>query len=311
MATAALKIGKFEVAQQNGQAGSQIVGVKYIEQHTGRGKYMKQLRANAGTESAIATYEVEGKPVFLTLDTDMTEITYNTVQTIINGVSNAEKFRVSTVDGKEILLKANTGYTVNQNEGVFSEGFGVLSQGTFAILVEFAINSTSTIVEYPVSIEIWDGLAWVNAGTFRIKQSSSDASVNFVITPNTLPQITKTGETKVISVESNIDFNITKQGGSDTSWVTLDKSSGKTGATEINITIAAQNIGSAKRNLTLVFKNMVSNSVIGQLTITQAAGDAYSVSWEHDTVSFENSELNIIKNNNLTANADWYLEEVV
>lgn len=66
---------------------------------------MKQLRANAGTESAIATYEVEGKPVFLTLDTDMTEITYNTVQTIINGVSNAEKFRISTVDGKTYFLK--------------------------------------------------------------------------------------------------------------------------------------------------------------------------------------------------------------
>lgn len=311
MATTALKIGKFEVAQQNGQAGSQIVGVKYIEQHTGRGKYMKQLRANAGTESAIATYEVEGKPVFLTLDTDMTEITYNTVQAIINGVSNAEKFRISTVDGKNILLKANTGYTVNQNEGVFTDGFGVLSSGAFAILVEFSANQTSTIVEYPVSIEMWNGNEWINAGVFKIKQSSSDASVNFVITPNTLPQIIKTGETKSISIESNIGFNITKQGGNDTSWVTLDKSIGDTGTTEINITVANQSIGSAERNLTLVFKNTVSNSVIGQLMITQEAGEAYLVNWEHDTVSFENSELNTIKNNNLTANADWYLEEVV
>ena len=272
---------------------------------------MKQLRANAGTESAIATYEVEGKPVFLTLDTDMTEITYNTVQAIINGVSNAEKFRISTVDGKNILLKANTGYTVNQNEGVFTDGFGVLSSGAFAILVEFSANQTSTIVEYPVSIEMWNGNEWINAGVFKIKQSSSDASVNFVITPNTLPQIIKTGETKSISIESNIGFNITKQGGNDTSWVTLDKSIGDTGTTEINITVANQSIGSAERNLTLVFKNTVSNSVIGQLMITQEAGEAYLVNWEHDTVSFENSELNTIKNNNLTANADWYLEEVV
>lgn len=306
-----LKLGKFEVAQQSGAAGVQIIGVKYVEQHTGRGKYMKQLRANAGTANAVATYEIEGKPSFLTLDTDMSEIAYNVVQATINGVSNAEKFRVSTAEGKTITLKANTGYTVNANEGVFSEGFGVQNQAAVAILVEFAVNATAATIEYPVTVEIWNGTEWTAAGTFTIKQSSSDADVNFTITPETLSDFSKDGETKKISIESNIGYNITKQGGADTSWITLDRSTANAGTTEINVTAAAQAVGSSERNLSLVFKNQVSNSVIGTLTVRQSAGDAYAVSWENDTVTFDNSELNTIKNNSLTANAEWYLEEVV
>lgn len=306
-----LKLGKFEVAQQSGTAGVQVIGVKYVEQHTGRGKYMKQLRANAGTANAVATYEIEGKPSFLTLDTDMSEIAYNVVQATINGVSNAEKFRVSTEEGKIITLKANTGYTVNANEGVFSEGFGVQNQAAVAILVEFAVNATAATIEYPVTLEIWNGSEWTAAGTFTIKQSSSDADVNFTITPETLSDFSKDGETKTVSIESNIGYNITKQGGADTSWITLDRSTANAGATEINVTAAAQAVGSSERNLSLVFKNQVSNSVIGTLTVRQSAGDAYAVSWESETVKFSNSELNTIKNNNLTANAEWYLEEVV
>lgn len=308
---ATLKLGKFEVAQQSGQAGVQVIGVKYVEQHTGRSKYMKQLRANAGTANAVATYEVSGKPSFLTLDTDMTEIAYNIVQATINGISNAEKFRVSTQEGKTVTLKANTGYTVNANEGVFADGFGTQNQGAVAILVEFAVNSAQATISYPVSVETWNGTQWVVAGTFTIKQSSSDADVNFSITPDVLPAFSKVGETRKINVESNIGYNITKQGGSDTSWISLDKTTGNAGTTEINVTAAAQAVGSSERNLSVVFKNQVSNSVIGTLVITQSAGDIYSVSWESDTVAFENNELNAIKNNNLTANAGWYLEEVV
>lgn len=306
-----LKLGKFEVAQQSGTAGVQVIGVKYIEQHTGRSKYMKQLRANAGTAQAVATYEIDGKPSFLTLDTDMAEIAYNVVQATINGISNAEKFRVKTVEGKTITLKSNSGYTVNANEGVFTEGFGMQNQGAVAVIVEITTNSTNATIEYPVTVDIWNGSEWMAAGTFTIKQSSSDAEVNFTITPETLSNFSKEGEVKSITVESNIGFNITKQGGSDTSWVTLDKSNANAGTTEIAITTKAQAVGSAERNLNLVFKNQVSNSVIGTLTITQAAGDTYAVSWEYNTVTFTNSELNTIKNNNLTANAGWYLEEVV
>lgn len=308
---ATLKFGKFEAAQQNGPAGVQIIGVKYVEQHTGRNKHMKQLRANAGSANAIATYEIAGKPSFLALDTDVSEIAYNIVQATINGISNAEKFRISTTEGKSIMLKPNTGYTVSSNEGVFSEGFGVQNQSSVAILVEFAVNTSATTIEYPVIVEIWDGMEWKSAGTFTIKQSSSDADVNFTVTPGILEIFNESGETKTVNIESNIGFNITKQGGSDTSWVTLDKSTGNAGNTEVNITAIAQTVGNSERNLSLVFKNQVSNSVIGTLTITQAAGSAYAVSWEHDTVTFENSELNTIKNNNLTANAEWYLEEVV
>lgn len=308
---ATLKFGKFEAAQQSGQAGVQIIGVKYVEQHTGRGKYMKQLRASAGTANAVATYEIEGKPSFLALDTDMSEIAYNIVQATINGTSNAEKFRVSTAEDKIITLKPNTGYTVNSNEGTFSEGFGLQNQAAVAILVEFAVNSTAATVEYPVTIEIWNGTEWKIAGTFTVRQSSSDADVNFVVTPGTLEAFDKAGGVKAISIESNIGFNVTKQGGSDTSWISLDKLAGNAGTTEIKITATSQKVGGSGRNLSLVFKNQVSNSVIGTLLISQSEGDGYAVSWENDTVTFANNELNEIKNNNLTANAEWYIEEVV
>nr|WP_302830023.1 hypothetical protein [uncultured Bacteroides sp.] len=308
---ATLKFGKFEAAQQSGQAGVQIIGVKYVEQHTGRGKYMKQLRASAGTANAVATYEIEGKPSFLALDTDMSEIAYNIVQATINGISNAEKFRVSTAEDKIITLKPNTGYTVNSNEGTFSEGFGLQNQAAVAILVEFAVNSTAATVEYPVTIEIWNGTEWKIAGTFTVRQSSSDADVNFVVTPGTLEAFDKAGGVKAISIESNIGFNVTKQGGSDTSWISLDKLAGNAGTTEIKITATSQKVGGSGRNLSLVFKNQVSNSVIGTLLISQSEGDGYAVSWENDTVAFANNELNEIKNNNLTANAEWYIEEVV
>lgn len=308
---AGFKIGKFEVAQQSGQAGVNIIGVKYVEQHTGRSKYMKQMRANAGTANAIATYEVVGKPSFLALDTDMAEISYNVVQATINGMSNAEKFRVSTTAGKTITLKANIGYTVNANEGVFAAGFGTQNQGAVAILVEFIMNSTAATIEYPVSVEIWNGTAWVIAGTFTIKQSSSDADVNFNITPESLTAFAKGGETKKITVNSNIAFSVAKQGGADTAWITLDKSLGNTENTDINITAATQAVGTSQRNMSLVFKNQVSNSVIGTLMVVQNAGDAYTVSWSQPIVSFSNTELNTIKNNNLTTNASWYIEEVV
>ena len=308
---ATLKFGKFEAAQQSGQAGVQIIGVKYVEQHTGRAKHMKQLRANAGTASAVATYEVEGKPSFLALDTDMSEIAYNIVQATINGISNAEKFRVSTSEGKQITLKPNTGYTVNSNEGTFAEGFGLQNQAAVAVLIEFTVNATDATIEYPVSVEIYTGTEWKLAGTFTVKQSSSDADVHFTLTPDTLPAFSKAGESKTVSIESNIGFNITKQGGSDTSWITIDKSTGNAGTTEINITAAAQKVGTAERNLNLVFKNQVSNSVIGTLVIIQSKGDDYAVSWENNAVTFANNELNTIRNNNLTANAEWYIEEVV
>ena len=61
--------------------------------------------------------------------------------------------------------------------------------------------------------------------------------------------------------------------------------------------------------MSIKFKNNVTNSVIGTLEVSQAKGEDFAISWEKDTITFTNDDVNQIKNNTLTANASWYLEE--
>ena len=61
--------------------------------------------------------------------------------------------------------------------------------------------------------------------------------------------------------------------------------------------------------MSIKFKNNVTGSVIGTLEVRQAKGEDFAISWEKDTLTFTNDDVNTIKNNTLTANADWYLEE--
>ena len=61
--------------------------------------------------------------------------------------------------------------------------------------------------------------------------------------------------------------------------------------------------------MSIKFKNNVTGSVIGTLAVTQAKGEDFAISWEKDTLTFTNDDVNAIKNNTLTANASWYLEE--
>lgn len=309
-----IKIGKFEISQQSGTAGQTPIGHKLTEKHTGRNKYQKMVRASIsalGSQSeAIETLEVQGMTPYLTLNTSQTEVAYNITTATLNGKSNAEKFRVSS-SGKAITLVTNTGYTVSQNVGTFSAGFGEQAEGTVAIKLQFAANNTSSSETIPVLVEYWDGSAWQSAGTHNIIQSSSDADVSFTITPNTLEEYAKEGGTQTVSITSNVAYSIEVQGDVETSWLTLSRQSGTATTEELNITAAAQAVGSEAREVSIKFKSNITGSVIGTLAAKQVAGEAYAISWENDTITFTNDDLNQIKNNNLTANSDWYIEEVV
>lgn len=309
---ASLKIGKFEVSPQTGDAGATQIGHKLTEKHTGRNKYQKLIRASisnpAANASAIETLEIGGLAPFLTLNTSQTEIAYNVTNATINGVSNASKFRVSS-SGKAITLVTNTGYTVSGNEGVFTNGFGEQSEGNISIKVQFAPNNSTSLETIPVKIEFYNGSTWEVGGTHNIIQSSSDADVTFVITPSTLTQFTKDGGQQTVSISSNIAYSIELQGDTETTWVTLSRQSGVSGTASLDITAAAQAVGAAARELSIKFKNNVTGSVIGTLAVTQAKGEDFAISWEKDTLAFTNDDVNTIKNNTLTANASWYLEE--
>lgn len=307
-----LKIGKFEISPQSGEAGSIQVGHKLTEKHTGRNKYQKLIRASlsnpAANVSAIETLEIVGLAPFLTLNTSQTEIAYNVTNVAINGVSNASKFRVSSA-GKAITLVTNTGYTVSNNEGTFTSGFGEMAEGSISIKVQFTANNTNSTVNIPVTVEYYDGSTWKVGGAHTIYQSSSDADVTFVITPSTLTQFSKTGGKQTVSINSNIAYSIELQGDTETTWVTLSRQSGNSGTANLDITAAAQVVGASARELSIKFKNNVTGSVIGTLEVSQAKGDDFAISWESDTLTFTNDDVNNIKTNTLTANSSWYLEE--
>lgn len=307
-----LKIGKFEISPQSGEAGSIQVGHKLTEKHTGRNKYQKLIRASlsnpAANVSAIETLEIVGLAPFLTLNTSQTEIAYNVTNATINGISNASKFRVSS-SGKGITLVTNTGYTVSSNEGTFTSGFGEMAEGNISIKVQFTANNTNSTVNIPVTVEYYDGSTWKVGGTHTIYQSSSDADVTFVITPSTLTQFSKAGGKQTVSINSNIAYSIELQGDTETTWVTLSRQSGNSGTANLDITAAAQVVGASARELSIKFKNNVTGSVIGTLEVSQAKGDDFAISWESDTLTFTNDDVNNIKTNTLTANSSWYLEE--
>lgn len=309
-----IKIGKFEISQQSGTAGQTPIGHKLTEKHTGRNKYQKMVRASIsalGSQSeAIETLEVQGMTPYLTLNTSQTEVAYNVTTATLNGKSNAEKFRVSS-SGKAITLVTNTGYTVSENVGTFSSGFGEQAEGSVAIKLQFAANNTSSSETIPVLVEYWDGSEWQSAGTHNIIQSSSDADVSFTITPNSLEDFAKEGGTQTVSITSNVSYSIEVQGDVETSWLTLSRQSGTATTEELNITAAAQAVGAEAREVSIKFKSNITGSVVGTLAAKQVAGEAYAISWENDTITFTNDDLNQIKNNNLTANSDWYIEEVV
>lgn len=304
--------GQWEISPQSGSAGSIDIGHKLIKKHTGRNKFQARVRASITNPSAnketIETLEIAGLAPYLTLNTSQTEVAYNVTNATINGVSNAAKFRVSS-SGKAITLVANTGYTVSGNEGTFTSGFGEMSEGNISIKVQFAANNTNTSVTIPVKVEYYNGSSWVVAGTHNVIQSSSDADVSFVITPSTLTQFSKAGGKQTVSINSNIAYSIELQGDTETTWVTLSRQSGTSGTASLDITASAQAVGASARELSIKFKNNVTGSVIGTLEVSQAKGDDFAISWAKDTLTFTNDDINTIKNNTLTANADWAIEE--
>lgn len=307
-----IKIGKWEVSPQSGAAGTIDIGHKLTERHTGRNKYQKLIRASisnpAADASDIETLEIGGLTPFLSLNTSQTEIAHNVTTATINGVSNAAKFRVSST-GKAITLVTNTGYTVSGNEGTFTNGFGEMTEGAISIKVQLTSNNTTSSQTIPVLVEYWDGSAWQTGGTHNIIQSSSDAGVTFVITPSTLDDFTKEGGKQTVSINSNIAYSIELQGDTETTWITLSRQSGTAGTASLDITAAAQTVGAAPRTLSIKFKSNVTGSVIGTLEVSQLKGEDFAISWETDTLTFTNDDVNTIKTNKLTANSDWHIEE--
>lgn len=311
---ASIKIGKWEISPQSGNAGTTQIGHKLTERHTGRNKYQKLVRATISDPKAdveaIETLEIAGMTPYLSINTSQTEIAYSVTQVVINGMSNASKFRVSST-GKTITLTTNTGYTVSGNEGTFTNGFGEQVEGGIAIKVTFTSNSTTSSVTIPIKIEYYDGSEWKVAGTHNVIQSSSDADVSFTVTPATLETFAKEGGKQTVTIESNIAYTIELQGDTETNWITLSRTTGSASTETLDITASAQVVGADARNLSIKFKNNITNSVIKTIEVSQAKGEDFAISWAQDVLTFTNDDVNTIKTNNLTANSAWQIEEKI
>lgn len=311
---AGYRIGKWEISPQSGNAGTTQIGHKLKERHTGRNKYQKLVRATISDPKAdveaIETLEIVGMTPYLSINTSQTEIAYSVTQVVINGMSNASKFRVSST-GKTITLTTNTGYTVSGNEGTFTNGFGEQVEGGIAIKVTFTSNSTTSSVTIPIKIEYYDGSAWKVAGTHNVIQSSSDADVSFTVTPATLETFAKDGGKQTVTIESNIAYTIELQGDTETSWITLSRTTGSASTETLDITASAQVVGADARNLSIKFKNNITNSVIKTIEVSQAKGEDFAISWAQDTLTFTNDDVETVKTNNLTANSAWQIEEKI
>ena len=79
----------------------------------------------------------------------------------------------------------------------------------------------------------------------------------------------------------------------------------------LKVTVVANPVAAAARTGTIIFKNPISGSTVLSIAVSQAAGDAYTISFNPTTIAFQNNELNQIKNTELTANASWQIEEVL
>jgi len=312
---AAIQVGCFEIAPQSGPSGETQISHKYARQHTGRNPHIKVVRATltdpTANVEALETLTVAAKSPFFTLDTNQANIVYSKTEHTINGISNASQFRISTTGLKTITLKSNTGYTIVGNTGMFADGFGVNAQGSAAILIGFSVNNTSEAVSIPVLIEYYTGTEWVEAGIYTIEQGTSDAEVSFSLTPESLSSFLGAGETKQVSISSNIAYLITKQGSSEQEWVTVSFTQGNAGERALDITTAGQNVGAQSRNLDLVFSNQLTGTPIGALTITQLAGENFRVSFQAKDIAFTNEEVGAVKPNTLSCNAPFTIEEKI
>lgn len=306
---AILNLGKIEVGQQSGTSGTTSVGVKYTQQHTGRNPWNKQFRGICGSAQAVETVTISGKPQFMNLLSNSQDVAWNVTSASVTVKTNSEKFRISS-SGKEVTLQSSASYTVNGKIGEFTNNLGAVDEHDVVITFSFVNNTTPTNVSMPILIEVWNGTSYVAAGTYTVMQSSADSDIQITTNPVTLPIFDRTASSKTISVTSNANYSIEKQG-SDIAWFTLSKTSGGAGTESLEVSVTAQIVAAAQRTGSIVFKNPISGSTILTLEVTQQAGEAYSITITPSTITFQNTEINVIKNVEVKANSSWHLEEVV
>lgn len=312
----AIKIGKFEIAQQNGAAGTVTNGVKYVIAHTGRNIYQKKARGVCGTADAILDLSIAPKPPFMTLGTTTSTVAWDSKSANVTITTNSQKFKVSST-GKIIVLAPSESYEVTGLSGEFNNNLGVDSQHSIALNFTFTSNTTATNINIPILIEYWNGTTYSPAGTFAITQSSADAGIVITADPDPIPVFepieinSPTNLKKTIKITSNASYRIEKAGGGGVGWIRLSRDTGSAGVADLDITVDINPTAAPRRTGNIYFQNPVSGSTILQLLVEQKPGMPYSITISPAVITFTNTEINTIKNITVTSNFDWQIEEVI
>lgn len=306
---AVLKIGKFEIGQQSGSAGTTTNGVKYAIEHTGRLPHQKQARIYCGTANQTLDMRIDGKPPYMNLASNSQDIAWDTANSAVTVNTNAEKFRI-TSGGKAVVLQSSGSYTVNGLIGTFTDNLGADSEHDVVLSFSFGTNTTASTAVIPILIEYWDGAAYQSAGTFTVNQSSADADFVITANPASIPQFANTIGEFITDLTSNKNYTIEKQGGS-IDWFNMDRTTGVPGTAPLKITVIAQAVAAPLRTGTIIIKNPISGSTVLTLAVSQAAGEPYKVTITPNNVSFTHDELSVIKNVVSETNDDYWWEEVI
>lgn len=311
----AIKIGKWEIAPQSGDAGTHSIVHKQTSPYTGREKYTKVVRATiVDNESTYVdeTLEINAKDHFLNIvGNSYAEVAYNSTELIIPINTNAFKFKIEP-EITVVELSSYGGYTASDNVGTFPTYMGLESAFDASIKVTFPINAEAGVLTRVFNIYMWVRTKFVKVGEFRIHQSSSDHDAGFIIAPPVLKTFNGgAASPQTVSITSKVPYTIRRESLGDPTWVSLSRESGEAGTADLTISVYDQKTGAAARDVTLKFISNITNSVLATLNVHQLAGIPYTISWEQETLTFQPDDVHVTKTNKLTANAGWQIEEKV
>lgn len=326
----AIKIGKWEIAPQNGMEGENMpITHKLLSVHTGREKYKKVVRAYMSkdeTTYADETLEVEAKPEFFELLTNSTlTVSYDTTSVSIPFRSNVYKFKIEPDIDSAVALASNDGYTASDNVGTFDYSKGSLQEYEAYMKVTFPRNTEGGVITWVFDVWMWVKTTFVKVTTVYVKQSSVHQYAGWSMVPEQFLIFdydpTFQGDinmgvaafgTQTVQITSNVAYKIEKEASVGyLNWLTLSTTEGAVGTTELTLTASRNPVGSARRTITLQFIDISTAQILATREVTQKPGEPFAISWANSKLTYAWDAVNSTQTNHLTANEDWQIEEKI
>lgn len=323
---AELKVGKFTISPQSGDAGTHTIVHRLNSNHTGRKPYSKIIKAsikNNTNISAIETLTIDGAPLKMVFDTTDKQVSYNTLNVVFSGVTNCYGLYIENAESNSSIVSIGNGdYSVTTvstgvYKVVFPTSIGEFEEANVSIKFVIPQNNSTEQCKYRLYITEMDDGDALEGDPMRllITQDSSDASFSAYFDPEDIGEFSKNGGTKTVNIFSNTSNYSVHE---DASWVTISNSTPTTSdgtnyTSTLSITVASQEVAAVSRSCTITIKSNLTQSVLATAIVSQEAGDPYSISWLNSSITFTSTAYSdgVTENNTLTANSNWDITESV